>query len=199
MTLNEIIVAHAQWLNNDGGKQADLSGANLRGVDLHGANLRVANIRGADLCGANLRGANLCWSDMCGANLCGANLRWANLVGANLVGANLINTDLCGANLVGAVHEANLAKVNEILGEEELLCQLAEECAELGKAALKLRRVLNGKNKAEANITEEIADVIGVLIRLGVDINGYADIIDKKAQQRVGRLTNLVEVGNGKK
>ena len=105
----------------------------------------------------------------------------------------------------------NLAKVNEMLGEEELLCQLAEECAELGKAALKLRRVLNGKNKtpvtldeAEANITEEIADVIGVLTCLGcfdlADINNrYADIIDKKAQRWVERLTNLVEVGNGKK
>lgn len=107
--------------------------------------------------------------------------------------------------------KANLAKVNEMLGEEELLCQLAEECAELGKAALKLRRVLNGTNKtpvtldeAEANITEEIADVIGVLTCLGcldlADINNrYADIIDKKAQRWVGRLTNLVEVGNGKK
>ena len=59
--------------------------------------------------------------------------------------------------------------LNEIrtkLGEEELLCQLAEECAELSKAALKLRRVLSGKNptpvtenQARENLLEEIADV----------------------------------------
>ena len=59
--------------------------------------------------------------------------------------------------------------MNEIrtkLGEEELLCQLAEECAELSKAALKLRRVLSGKNptpvtenQARENLLEEIADV----------------------------------------
>ena len=62
------------------------------------------------------------------------------------------------------------------LGEEELLCQLAEECAELDKAAMKLRRVLNGKNptpvteeEARAALLEEIADVSICLTALGVD------------------------------
>jgi hypothetical protein len=56
--------------------------------------------------------------------------------------------------------------VRENLPREELLCQLAEECAELGKAALKLARVLRGLNptpvtRAEAfeNLVEECADV----------------------------------------
>jgi hypothetical protein len=59
-----------------------------------------------------------------------------------------------------------LKEIRSKLGEEELLCQLAEECAELGKAALKLRRVLSGKNptpvtedQARADLLEEIADV----------------------------------------
>ena len=50
--------------------------------------------------------------------------------------------------------------------QSELLCQLAEECAELGKAALKLRRVIDGKNptpvsyeEAMDNLIEEYADV----------------------------------------
>ena len=50
--------------------------------------------------------------------------------------------------------------------QEELLCQLAEECSELSQAALKLRRVYCGKNptpikRADAyhSILEEIADV----------------------------------------
>lgn len=56
--------------------------------------------------------------------------------------------------------------IREKLPKEELLAQLAEECAELVKAALKLRRVYDGKNptpvkqhEAYKNLVEEIADV----------------------------------------
>lgn len=56
--------------------------------------------------------------------------------------------------------------IREQLSQEELLCQLAEEAAELSKAALKLRRVYDGTNptpvnRSEAynNLLEEIADV----------------------------------------
>jgi NTP pyrophosphatase (non-canonical NTP hydrolase) len=60
----------------------------------------------------------------------------------------------------------NINYIREKLSREELLTQLAEECAELSKAALKLRRVYNGGNptpmtRADAynNLIEEIADV----------------------------------------
>lgn len=36
--------------------------------------------------------------------------------------------------------------VYDLLPEDELLTQLAEECSEAAKAALKLRRVRNGAN-----------------------------------------------------
>lgn len=56
--------------------------------------------------------------------------------------------------------------IHNELGAEELLCQLAEECAELTQAALKLRRAYTGKNptpvsleQAIAGLLEEIADV----------------------------------------
>ena len=56
--------------------------------------------------------------------------------------------------------------VREHISKEELLAQLAEECAELGKAALKLRRAYSGENptpvtraEAFANLVEEVADV----------------------------------------
>lgn len=56
--------------------------------------------------------------------------------------------------------------IRQNLPKEELLAQLAEECAELGKAALKLRRAYSGVNptpvtRAEAfsNLVEEVADV----------------------------------------
>lgn len=56
--------------------------------------------------------------------------------------------------------------IRSILSESELLAQLAEECAELGQAALKYRRALTGcnptpisKEDAEQNLIEECADV----------------------------------------
>ena len=52
---------------------------NLRGADLHRANLCEA-----DLCGANLRGADLHRTNLCGADLHRADLHRANLCGANI-------------------------------------------------------------------------------------------------------------------
>ena len=53
------------------------------------ASLRDANLTGADLRGANLSNANLSSADLEGANLSNANLEWANLRDANLNNANL--------------------------------------------------------------------------------------------------------------
>lgn len=55
----------------------------------------------------------------------------------------------------------------EEIGQAAALEQLAEECAELGKAALKLARIIRGENptpvteeEAEKNLREEIIDVL---------------------------------------
>ena len=88
--LNEILRKHELWLNGkDGGKRANLCGANLRRANLIGANLFIANLSGADLSEANLRGADLSGADLSGANLSGANLIEADLSEANLSGADL--------------------------------------------------------------------------------------------------------------
>jgi uncharacterized protein YjbI with pentapeptide repeats len=73
----------------------------LRGADLHDANLLEINMRRADLRGADLREANLIMADLCLADLRGVDLRWANLLGADLRGANLCGAELRGANLCG--------------------------------------------------------------------------------------------------
>lgn len=88
--------------------------------------------------------------------------------------------------------------IRERLQDAEVLAQLAEETAELGKAALKLRRVLDGKNptpvsleEAFDNFEEEIADVL-----LCLEILGYGDkalklfgaIMDGKRERWVRRL-----------
>ena len=62
--LNKILREHKDWLDGNGGKQADLSSADLRGADLHFDDLRKADLHGADLRGADLRGANLTYSSI---------------------------------------------------------------------------------------------------------------------------------------
>ena len=56
-------------------------------------------------------------------------------------------------------------KIKQHIPQDELLAQLAEECAELSQAALKLRRALTGINptpvtveEARKNLVEDAAD-----------------------------------------
>jgi uncharacterized protein YjbI with pentapeptide repeats len=104
--LQGILEAHHLWLESQGndGKQANLSGWDLSGLDLAERDLREinfedtqlakANLYWAKLDRANLRGANLQEADLSRANLQGANLRRANLEKADLTEANLRNTKL---------------------------------------------------------------------------------------------------------
>ena len=70
-----------------------------------------------------------------------------------------------------------LDEILDKLGQGEILCQLAEEAAELGKAALKYRRALGctenvtpvTAKEAYKNLIEEIADVRLCLAVLGLD------------------------------
>ena len=88
-------------------------------------------------------------------------------------------------------------KIMEYMGEPEMLSQLAEECCELGQAALKLRRVLDGRNPtpkteedARRDLIEEAADVYNALgFLLGVDehIQAY-NIIQQKKDRWLGRI-----------
>ena len=47
--LKSILEQHWLWVGGNGGKRADLRGANLGGANLPFANLRGADLRGADL------------------------------------------------------------------------------------------------------------------------------------------------------
>ena len=88
-------------------------------------------------------------------------------------------------------------KIKQHLPEEELLLQLAEECAELSQAALKLRRAVTGINptpitegEARGNLVEEVADVACVANLLLDDEDSIAmhDIIEWKKARWVNRL-----------
>lgn len=98
----------------------------------------------------------------------------------------------------------DLEYIAENLSDEDILCQLAEEAAELAQAALKLRRAITQTNptpvsdeEAVDSIIEEYADTIGAFeiwaakcggdgVRIvGADI---AEIIDKKYSRWAQRI-----------
>ncbi|MBD2596774.1 pentapeptide repeat-containing protein [Nostoc spongiaeforme FACHB-130] len=80
---------------------ADLSGASLDGAYLCYTNLKNADLRGADLSCANLKNADLSGANLSGANLSLADLRATDLDGANLCGVDLTNAKLDDARLSG--------------------------------------------------------------------------------------------------
>jgi len=90
---------------NQGGKNRDLSGADLMAADLHEIDLSGAIMVGARLDGANLRGA-----DLSSADLNGASLRGVDLADASLTGANLYEAQLVGAHLPADLGSATLRK-----------------------------------------------------------------------------------------
>lgn len=112
--LEKTLKLHKQWLDDENeGIRADLCGVDLSEADLRVANLSEADLCGADFSGADLRGANLCEADLRVANLRVANLRAANLSEADLRGADLRGVDLSEADLSGAnLSEADLRGAN---------------------------------------------------------------------------------------
>lgn len=91
----------------------------------------------------------------------------------------------------------NTVKIKQLLPEEELLCQLAEECGELAQAALKYRRAMTGVNptpvtpeEARRKLVEEAADVYCCLNLLldGMDHMDIWNITKRKKERWVGRL-----------
>ena len=88
-------------------------------------------------------------------------------------------------------------KIKQRLPQDELLAQLAEECAELSQGALKLRRALTGINptpvtaeEARKNLVEEAADVYNVLGLLldAADNAEIYSIIRRKKERWLNRL-----------
>lgn len=140
--LEKILDDHKHWLKRDcegwENMRADLSGADLRGVNfccrnlsgasLAGANLSYADLQGADLRGANLSAAELTYLDMRKAdlrnayargarfnasNLSGADCRFTNFINARFKGSDLSYTDFRYAEMDNAVLSgANLDKTN---------------------------------------------------------------------------------------
>lgn len=82
--------------------EANLTGANLKGVDLTRAYLRNADLTGAILTNANFTGANLIGAYLRNADLTKAVFARADLRQVNLQLSHLVRTVLTGSNLSGA-------------------------------------------------------------------------------------------------
>ena len=106
--LNEMLVQHELWLNDEGGKRLDLENVDLRDADLRNTNLRNANLECANLECANLMNTNLECANLECASLMNTNLEYANLTNTNLEYANLRSANLEYANL----RYANLRNVD---------------------------------------------------------------------------------------
>lgn len=100
--LKEILERHQHFLNKDCygwlDMRADLSNADLHGVNLTRADLTSAIMLGVNLHNAILVGANLSYACLADANLSGANLRNANFYNASLIRADLSETILLATN-----------------------------------------------------------------------------------------------------
>ena len=94
----------------------------------------------------------------------------------------------------------------DYLGEGEILCQLAEEAAELGKAALKYRRACGytrnvtpaTKGDAYKNLLEEVADVMVCLSVLGLDSGVAAIEVRRTTEQKLARWYKRLNDSIGK-
>jgi uncharacterized protein YjbI with pentapeptide repeats len=96
--INGALQTHKAWIDNPrGGKPADLRGAQLRNVNLEGADFRWADCRAADFSGANLSKTDFRHADLRGANFTGAICIGASFVNARMDGVNMTGVDLRGA------------------------------------------------------------------------------------------------------
>jgi uncharacterized protein YjbI with pentapeptide repeats len=90
------------WRNEHPGIAIDLTGANLRHLNLENANLSHADLTEANLSFSNFKNANLTFACLDGGILSFAGFREANLTAAILDNSYLEDADLEGARLAGA-------------------------------------------------------------------------------------------------
>lgn len=86
--------------------------------------------------------------------------------------------------------------IEQLIGTPATLEQLAEECAELGQAALKLARKMRGENPTPKtqdelleNLTEEVADVLLCIEQVNLD----ADKIESVKAYKAARWRQRIE------
>ena len=106
------------WIHGGNFREADLRGAEMRGMRLQSANFSKAKLQNVNLRGARLQNADLASASMQNANLKQAYLQDAKLSDARLQEADLTKADLRSANILSAqlkgaiLTEADLRSAN---------------------------------------------------------------------------------------
>jgi len=146
----------------------DLSGRDLRNIDLHGI-----KITGADMSKTDLRGANLVGTEFSGTDLSGANLDGANLTNARFTGTDISNATFHNARMDGVRFEGvSLQKSG--LDPAGLRAILVRGCTGCDLSHMNLRGVdfrgieLTGVDLSHSDLTG--ANLSGVHLK-GVDLD----------------------------
>ena len=174
--LAKILMDHELWLKVEGGKCADLSDTDLKGVDLSNTDLTSANLNNAKLNNANLSNArltnvNLRCADLSDANLSGVNLTHADLRSATLISSNLENANLSNANLLNADlrrSKTKVVKTNIYSVGYDLACPESGSCIGYKKADGCLIELLIPKDAKRSSATTikcrcDKAKVLGIV------------------------------------
>ncbi len=151
------------------------------------ANVRELEMVGANMAGAHLAGARLAGRFLNNANLSGATLAGAELVGTSFAGANLTGADLSGAVLrQSRFHQANLtrARLSRVDLSEARLPKVRAPEADLTYAVLRSAWLpnadLSGADLSGADLT-------------GADLNNSTLLGTRLGGAKLGRA-NLVNV-----
>jgi hypothetical protein len=181
----------------------DLVGANLSGAQLLRADLRLANLSDANLCGANLysarlRDANLSGADLSGAYLYRAHLVEANLSDANLRGAMLAETNLRQTNL----RDANLSDADlreAVLIGTNLSDAVVSGCrvygistwnVKLSKGTQQQDLIITAPDEPTVTVDNiEVAQFVYLLLK-NEKIRDIIDTVGKKGVLLLGRFTD---------
>ena len=101
--IEDMLNSHAKWLNNEyGGQRANMRDMDLWGADMQRANMQGVNMQGANMRCANMQGANMQDADMRDMDLRGVDMQDADMRRANMQGANMRCADMWGADMLGA-------------------------------------------------------------------------------------------------
>jgi uncharacterized protein YjbI with pentapeptide repeats/beta-lactamase regulating signal transducer with metallopeptidase domain len=146
----------------------DLSGRDLRNIDLHGL-----KITGADMTKTDLRGANLAGTEFAGTDLSGANLDGANLTGARFTGTDISNATFHNARMDGVQFTA-ISLRNSGIDPAGLRAILLRGCTGCDLSHMNLRGIdfrgieLTGVDLSHSDLTG--ANLSGVRLK-GVDLD----------------------------